>query len=277
MQDKNYHQDYKTIRSECKQIDEMLNAAENLEVDLDHALLKDVYAFKERILSERNIRKSHELFSGSITSRDQAIVGQLENVIDIAKQNQVDREYIELAEKLAAQMKGHIEAHDVLELLQEYPDRKYPVIKDANEAPTKSFLIRAAPKAPSSSQGKKAAAPKKPVAKKPKEPAFEPPAWAEDLQAVEEKVRQMQLLANDGAFLQLGDEFMEEANKQMARFNKEIEFRKQEAEKARLAAEMKAMKKTRGSSRAASSNRGNGGLSSRGNSVQASAGRNVRG
>lgn len=277
MKDKNYHQDYKTIRSECKQIDEMLNAAESLEVDLDHALLKDVYAFKERILTERNIRKSHELLAGSVTSRDQAKVDQLENLIDIAKQNQVEREYIELAEKLTAQMKGHIEAHDVLELLVEYPERKYPVIKEVKEAPAKTAIIRAAPKAPTSAPVKKAAPPKKPIAKKPKEPAFEPPAWAEDLEAVEEKVHQMQLLVNDREFLQLSDEFMEEANKQMARLDKEIEFRKQEAEKARLAAEMKAMKKTRGSSRAASSNRGNGGLSSRGNSVQASARRNIRG
>lgn len=178
MKDKNYHQDYKTIRSECKQIDEMLNAAENLEVDLDHALLKDIYAFKERMLSERNLRKSHELLAGSVTSRDQAKVDQLENLIDIAKQNQVEREYIELAESLAAQMKGHIEAHDVLELLLEYPERKYPAIKEVKEAPAKAVLIRAAPKAPTSAPVKKAAAPKKPVAKKPKEPAFEPPAWA---------------------------------------------------------------------------------------------------
>jgi len=277
MKDKNYHQDYKAIRSECKQIDEMLNTAENLEVDLDHALLKDIHAFRERILSERNLRKSHELLAGSVTSRDQAKVDQLENLIDIAIQNQVEREYIELAEKLAAQMKGHIEAHDVLELLIEYPERKYPVIKEVKESPAKAAVIRAAPKAPTSAPAKKAAAPKKPVAKKPKEPVFEPPAWAEDLEVVEEKVHQMQLLANDQEFLQLGDEFMEEANRQIVRFNKEIEFRKQETEKARLATEMKAMKKTRGSSRAASSNRGNGGLSSRGNSVQASTGRNVRG
>jgi len=131
-------------------------------------------------------------------------------------------------------MKGHIEAHDVLELLLEYPERKYPVIKEVKEAPTKAAIIRAAPKAPTSAPVKKAAAPKKPVAKKPKEPAFEPPAWAEDLEVVEEKVRQMQLLANDREFLQLGDEFMEEAHKQMTRFHKEIGFRKQEAEKARL-------------------------------------------
>ena len=53
----------------------------------------------------------------------------------------------------------------------------------------------------------------------------------------------MEQLANDKQNLKLNDEFIASVNEQLARFRKEITYRKQLDEEARIEAELRAAKK----------------------------------
>jgi hypothetical protein len=53
----------------------------------------------------------------------------------------------------------------------------------------------------------------------------------------------MEQLAADRENLKLDDEFLQQVNSQLQRFKKEIAFRRQQEEEARIEAELKALKK----------------------------------
>lgn len=144
-------------------------------------------------------------------------------MIDDATKKSVEPEYISNATQLTEQMTGNIKARDTLIMLQDYPERIYP---EPEEDPKKA--------------SKKDKAPKK---KKKKEPPFPTPAWAEEIAAVEEKMKEMSQLASDKENLKLDEEFVTNVNQQLLRFKKEVAFRKQQEEEARLEAELKALKK----------------------------------
>ena len=122
-------------------------------------------------------------------------------------------------------MEGNIKARDTLVMLQEYPERIYPEPED--DAAKKGNKKDKNP-------------PKK---KKKKEPPFPTPAWAEEIQAVVDKVKEMEQLAADRENLKLDDEFISSVHSQLQRFKKEISYRKQLEEEARIEAELKAAKK----------------------------------
>lgn len=106
---------------------------------------------------------------------------KLQNLIDVANQNNVDNVYINNAEVLSNQMSGNIKARETLQMLRDYPPREYPEPEEAD------------PK----NKGKKAPPPPPPKKKKKKEPAFPTPEWALELDAVITKVKQMEQLAAD--------------------------------------------------------------------------------
>jgi len=118
-------------------------------------------------------------------------------------------------------MSGNIKARETLEMLLGYPEREYPEPEETD------------PK-------KKDKAPKK---KKKKEPKFDTPPWAEELDAVIKKVQEMASLSADKVNLCLDDGFVVQVNEQLARFKKEVAYRKQVEEEARIEAELKALKK----------------------------------
>ena len=107
-------------------------------------------------------------------------------------------------------------------MLIDYPPRDYPEPEDPADAK------------------KKDKAPKK---KKKKEPKHDTPAWAEELDAVIKKVQEMAQLSADKVNLCLDDGFVTKVNEELTRFKKEIAYRKQQEEEARLEAELKALKK----------------------------------
>ena len=109
-------------------------------------------------------------------------------------------------------------------MLQDYPEREYPEPEDPNDK----------------KKDKKA-----PPKKKKKGPAFPTPPWAEELTEVEKKVTLMRKLANDKENLKLDQDFIEKVNVELTRFKREIEFRKQAEEEARLEAEAKLAKKNK--------------------------------
>lgn len=70
-------------------------------------------------------------------------------------------------------MSGNIRARETLQMLLDYPEREYPEPEDPNEKKSKD----------------KKAPPKK---KKKKEPPFPTPEWAEELDAVIQKYKEME-------------------------------------------------------------------------------------
>ena len=60
---------------------------------------------------------------------------------------------------------------------------------------------------------------------------------------MQNKVKEMQELANDRENLHLDDEFLSKVKEEMDRFKREIKFRKDAEEEARIEAELKALKK----------------------------------
>ena len=107
-------------------------------------------------------------------------------------------------------------------MLQAYPERVYP---DPDEE---------AAKKKDKNKVKK---------RKKKEPPFPYPDWALDIQPTQEKIKQMEQLKEDKKNLHLDQKFIEKVNEQLSRFKKEITFRKNLEEEARIEAELKAKNK----------------------------------
>lgn len=93
-------------------------------------------------------------------------------------------------------MKGNIKARETLQLLIDYPEREFPEADDPNDKNNKN----------------KKAVPKK---KKKKEPPFATPPWADELDAVVLKVKEMGELANDRVNLKLDDTFITQVQERL--------------------------------------------------------------
>ena len=146
-------------------------------------------------------------------------------MIDNATVNKVEPNYIENATHLTSQMSGNIKARETLEMLLTYPTREYPEAEDPNDKKSKD---------------KKA-----PPKKKKKEPPFPLPEWAEELDEVIKKYKEMEQLSLKKDLLKLDDAFLQKTNLELQRFKKEIAYRKMLEEEARREAEEKALKKAK--------------------------------
>ena len=189
LEEKHHHDNYKDIRKDVQKINDMIQAAQDLGIELDSNLIKDVNAFTSRLISERNLRKQRDLFSDSILTSDHKKVAILQGLIDNATENQVEKDYIDNATMLTSQMSGNIKARETLHMLQEYPDRVYPEPEDPNEK-------------------KKDKKPKK----KKKQEVLVPPPWAEELDDVIKKFKEMEQLAQKKDLLKLDDAFIQKTN-----------------------------------------------------------------
>ena len=188
MKEKDHHDNYKDIRKDVQRITEMVEQAQNLEIDLEPTLIEGVNAFTFRLISERNLRKQRDLYLESIQSCDNDKVSKLQSLINTADENKVENEYIATAKTLTSQMSGNIKARETLQMLLDYPEREYPEPEEID--PKKKD---------------KKAPPKK---KKKKADNFPTPEWAEELDAVIKKVNEMQTLVQDRENLKLDDEFI---------------------------------------------------------------------
>ncbi len=160
--------DYKTILKSVKILNDKVEAARSLGVDLDSGLIGDVNRCTSRLISERNLRFQME--SLKVYQSTHETVDELRNLIEKAQDTNVANQYREAAEKLSSQMSGNIKAREILQMLLDYPEREYPEMEVFD--PKK----------------KKGAPPKKEEVKKPKkkkkEPPFPTPEWALELDAV---------------------------------------------------------------------------------------------
>lgn len=219
---RHHHDNYKDIRNDISKINNMLTEAEDQSIDIDKDLVAKVNQYCSRLISERNLRKNRDLLADTISKCDHSQVDKLQDLIDIANKNQVEDEYIKNASYLKDQMAGNIKARETLQMLQAYPERIYPEVEVDPKKKDK--------KAP----------PKK---RKKKEPPFPYPEWALEIDQTQEKIREMERLKDDKKNLMLDEDFIIKVNEQLERFKKEINFRKQMEEEARLEAELKAKNK----------------------------------
>lgn len=80
----------------------MVEEAQKLNIELDQKMQEQVNDFSSRLISERNLRKQRDLYIEGISTSDVSQVNKLQNLIDIAKSNAVEAEYMEKAEKLTS-------------------------------------------------------------------------------------------------------------------------------------------------------------------------------
>mgnify|MGYP001035841938 CR=1 FL=1 len=87
LQEKHHHDNYKEIRKDVQKINDMVQNAQDLEIDLDSNLVNEVNQFTSRLISERNLRKQRDLYLESIKTCDKQNVDKLQNLIDVANDN----------------------------------------------------------------------------------------------------------------------------------------------------------------------------------------------
>ena len=66
MSENNHHDNYKEIRKDAKQVNDMVAKAHELSIELDPQLVKEVNDFTGKLISERNVRKQVDLYMESI-------------------------------------------------------------------------------------------------------------------------------------------------------------------------------------------------------------------
>lgn len=111
---KHHHDNYKDIKNDVQRINNMLQYAEENNIEIDKEIIAKVNNYCSRLISERNLRKQRDLYEDSITTCDKEQVGKLENLIDVANKYEVEPEYIKKAMKLTSQMSGNIKARETL-------------------------------------------------------------------------------------------------------------------------------------------------------------------
>ena len=94
------HESFKSIRKDVQKINDMVEEAQNLEIELDAVLITEVNQFTSRLVSERNLRKRKGLYNDYISTSKNEHVEELRGLIDDAKKNNVENSYVEEAEKL---------------------------------------------------------------------------------------------------------------------------------------------------------------------------------
>ena len=78
LKERDHHADYKEIRKDIEKVTKMLSEAQQLEIQLNESLVKQVNNYTARLSQERNMRKQRELMLDSISSSDNGKVKQLQ-------------------------------------------------------------------------------------------------------------------------------------------------------------------------------------------------------
>lgn len=221
-----YVENYKTIQKSVYTLRQMLKDCIDQEINIDQRIIERAEKETERLLSERNLRYQVDITNpGEASSQTVRI---LEDLASTAESLGVANEYIDSARVIVQKMKENIEAHYILRLFLDYPLREYPepVLLDSRGR-------KIPPKTPPKEEAKK------PVKKK-KEPKFLIPDWATELSALINQVNSLDNLMKKAQHLELSNDFLDQAKENMIRMKKEIKFRQQMEEEARVLAEKKA-------------------------------------
>jgi hypothetical protein len=150
-----------------KTLNDKVESAKGLGVDLDSGLIADVNRTTSRLISERDLR--HEMKMTVVIESDHEKVDKMKSLIDKASEYNVEDCYMKSADKLSTQMNGNIKAREILQMLLDYPEREYPEVEIVD---------------PKKKKAAKKEEEKKKKKKKKKEAPFPIPDWALELDAV---------------------------------------------------------------------------------------------
>ena len=215
---------YKTIKKSVSILEEKVQNAKELKVDINPEILNKVNSNIARLIAERNLQFQMEKVRVFDATNDDVKI--LEDLIHKAKATGVANEYTDRADVYLDKMKRNIKSRDILELLENYPPRDYPEVEEVD---------------PKNKNKKPAEPPKK--KKKKKQPPFPTPEWATNLETLKEEVKNLEVLMQDYENLELTEDFVEKTAVQFERFKKkEIPFRENEL---RIEAEKEALKKAK--------------------------------
>ncbi len=133
-------ENHKTIEKSVFLLDEMLKDAKLHDIPLDGSVVEKAQLQKNRLLSEKELRKALNNFTVENSSLENLDV--LTEKVNIAKEFFVEEKFVEQGEEIMRKMKLNILARDILELLCGYPVREYPKPED-NDPKKKSntFII----------------------------------------------------------------------------------------------------------------------------------------
>ena len=223
-----YVPNYKTIQKSVYTLRNMLHECTSNEINIEERIVEKANKEIDRLISERNLRYQVDITNpGEANSQTVRI---LEELATNAENLGVANEYIDCTRVIVQKMKENIEAHYILRLFLDYPIREYPepVLVDSRgrKIPPKT------PPAPKEEAKK--------TVKKKKEPKFIIPDWATELPALVNQVNSLDNLVKKAVHLELSNDFLDQAKENMIRMKKEIKFRQQLEEEARLLAEKKA-------------------------------------
>ncbi len=104
--------DYRTILKSVKILNDKVENAKNLDVDLDAGLQQEVNKTTSRLISERNLRFEMEM--AKVPASEHEHVQKLRGLIDKAQEFMVEQAYTDQGEKLSSQMNGNIRAREIL-------------------------------------------------------------------------------------------------------------------------------------------------------------------
>eukprot|EP00826_Nyctotherus_ovalis_P052826 TRINITY_DN676_c0_g1_i8.p1 TRINITY_DN676_c0_g1~~TRINITY_DN676_c0_g1_i8.p1 ORF type:complete len:208 (+),score=110.43 TRINITY_DN676_c0_g1_i8:381-1004(+) len=200
----------------------MVREASRKKIKMTVAILTEVNDCTKRLLAERNLRLYVD--STPIEGVTEEQRNELAERITKAKENKVREEYTDEADIVLDKMTRHIRARQILERFEAYPVRNYPEPEVID---------------PKKKKVKKEE--KKVVKKRKKEPPFLIPDWAGDLAEVIKEVDAMNALIKKPEEIMLDKDFLDKVGTQLARFKKEIAYRKQLEAEAKAAAEAKAL------------------------------------
>ncbi len=219
-------ENYKTIRKSVTVLNKKFEDAEKLGVEVDTNLIQQINECSNRLISERNLRFDME--NMNVSAADKDTVTHLKDLLELARQYNVEQKYMDHAENLGGKMNDSIEARETLQLLVAYPIREYPEPEplDAKGKPIKTKDDK-----------------KKPKKRKKKEPAFPTPEWALQLEDVQKTVKKIKDLSARAEELNLDADFLKSTDEQIKRFQQEIAYRKMKEEEERLEAEAKLLAK----------------------------------
>lgn len=218
---------YKTIKKSVHLLNEMVKEALEKKVDLSQAIVAEVNQCTKRLLAERDLRLHMDSYT--LEGIDEKKRDHLKDLITRAQESGVSDVYTKVADVSTEKMTKNIQAKKILDKFQAYPERVYP----------EPEIIDPKKKASKKKEEKKV------VKKKKREPPFLIPDWATDLTDVVKEVDTMNSLIKKAEEIKLDKEFLSKVQAQLARFKKEIAYRKQLEAEAKEAADAKAAAKNK--------------------------------
>lgn len=213
--------DHKTIEKSIHYLLKQAEEAKENGILIDNNILEKVNIQKDKKTAEKELRRL--LNNVTVFDSSEFLKTNLEEKLNKAEETKVDLIYIDEGKELLNNVKLNLKYIDTYNKLFNYPPRVYPEVED------------------NSKKKKKEVKPKK--KRKKKEPPFPTPEWAVTSKEVKDKIDEYLSLIKMGANIGLNEQDVLDLSKPIvARFKKEIDFRKREEEEQRLIEEEKEKK-----------------------------------